>query len=213
MSRDGSIERLSAGIDGELTPQEAERLAEEIGGDPGLAALDRALRAADGVFRAEAKAVAPASLAAAASIRTAFAARRNAARRRERLRAALPIAASLLIAVGGAVWLDRRADERAADRRVETARLIETAVQNALETAESGNQVVFGSNGLNGHVTPVRTYRSTTNHWCREFEERVETGGVTVTRTGIACRDENGNWRRIETRYPGPAPLPQSDPI
>lgn len=188
------LEKLSARIDGE---------AAEASDNT---ALEQQLRLADSHYREVAKAelkrpVPPASVGA---VQQAFAARRRRSKRHALLRAALPIAASVAIVTGGAVWLDGRADSRQA----ETAQLVEAAVQQALETRASGQEVVFPNEAApRVRVTPVRTYRSTSDHWCREFEERLGSGSDAVVRTGIACRAADGRWKRIETRYSGDAPV------
>ncbi len=124
----------------------------------------------------------------------------------------LPIAASLLIAafgLAGAFYV--------AEQRVETQiaayearwkagqRALETALQDALETKASGTEVSFASGqaDIQGRISPTRTYRSRTGHWCREFSEVIESGGVRELRRGLACRLDSGGWQRLETTISG----------
>ena len=68
-----------------------------------------------------------------------------------------------------------------------------TAMQQALETRSSDEGYVWGS----GVVTPLRTFRIKSGHYCRDYQEAVTaiTGSASETRT--ACRDGKDNWRRV----------------
>ena len=76
---------------------------------------------------------------------------------------------------------------------LETARL---AVQRALETRETGDRETWSVAGVaRGTVSPLRTWRSTSGHWCREFEETVRLAdGRTDAAIGIRCRQSDGRW-------------------
>ncbi len=124
----------------------------------------------------------------------------------------LPIAASLLIAafgLAGAFYVaEQRAETQIAAyeaRWKAGQRALETALQDALETKASGAEVSFASGqaDIQGRISPTRTYRSRTGHWCREFSEVIESGGVREHRHGLACREDSGGWQRLETTISG----------
>ena len=97
-----------------------------------------------------------------------------------------------------------------AERELQIAELTDRAVQDALENALSGTAVSLADDKLSGvvSITPTRTYRSETKHWCREFVEDVVIDGKHTTRFGLACRENTGEWRRVQTRLPGSTPPP-----
>lgn len=76
---------------------------------------------------------------------------------------------------------------------LETAR---SAVQSALETRPAGNSVHWSVRGVaEGTVTPRRTWRSRSGHWCREYNEAVTlTDGRQYAALGIRCRNSQGRW-------------------
>jgi len=75
----------------------------------------------------------------------------------------------------------------------------EAALQEALETRTSGATAHWiGAGGSAGSVTPLRTFRIVTGHYCRDFLETVVAAGETRNRRATACRDETGIWRRVE---------------
>ena len=124
----------------------------------------------------------------------------------------LPIAASLLIAVFGLAGAFYVAEQRAQTqiaayeaRWKSGQKALEAALQDALETKASGTEVSFASGeaDIHGSISPTRTYRSRTGHWCREFSEIVESGGVREHRRGLACREDKGGWQRLETTISG----------
>lgn len=201
--RTSDIEQLSARLDGALPADADAILSARLENDEALAAIESDLALADHAFLRAARdeLEEPIPLNAAATIRNGFAARRRQASRSRWLGAALPIAASLLIVAMGGFWLESRIAQQTAERHREIAWLVDTAVQNALETAVSGSEVSFGGpdSPTDIRVTPIRTYRSTSNHWCREFEERVTIGGRIEFRTAVACRDTDGTWRRTQS--------------
>ncbi len=72
------------------------------------------------------------------------------------------------------------------------------ALQQGLEQHVSGEPVEWRNpdSGAQGRVMPVRTFKSASGQWCREYEVRIDsTGGAQIER-GIACRTEAGEWRR-----------------
>ena len=80
--------------------------------------------------------------------------------------------------------------------------LARNTVQEALETAHSRTSLswVFAEDGSKGEITPLRTYRSTTGFYCREYVEVVESGSEGRTsRQRTACRDSDGLWKPIRS--------------
>ena len=61
--------------------------------------------------------------------------------------------------------------EAIAAREAEDQRILAAAIEQALERSASGQSVAWHNpdSGAHGEVIPVRTYRSKSNHWCREY--------------------------------------------
>ena len=73
------------------------------------------------------------------------------------------------------------------------------AVQEALESRLSNETTPWqDGSGSSGSVTPLRTFRIKTGHYCRDYAETVvkDVQRVLVVRT--ACRDRQGIWRIVE---------------
>jgi surface antigen len=82
----------------------------------------------------------------------------------------------------------------------ETHRQAHEAAQIALETHLSNRARQWSSTRLDisGRITPLRTWRSRSGHFCRAFLELVRLpSGVERTGRGHACRNEAGSWVRI----------------
>ena len=80
--------------------------------------------------------------------------------------------------------------------------LARNTVQEALETARSRTSLswVFAEDGTKGEITPLRTYRTTTGYYCREYVEVVESGlEGRSSRQRTACRDDDGLWKPIRS--------------
>lgn len=80
--------------------------------------------------------------------------------------------------------------------------LARNTVQTALETAQSRSslQWSFAEDGSNGVVTPLRTYKSSTGYYCREYVEIVETAADGQnSRQRTACRDLDGIWKPLRS--------------
>lgn len=211
------LEHISAYHDRELAPGDAARMRGTLAGDAEARALLAAFDRVDAEAQAslDAELDQPVPLALARSVRQGFAARRRGALARTALRWAAPVAAALAIVVGGSQWVEQRIEEKLAEREVRIARLTEDTVQQALENALSGVAVARSDEALGSTVsiTPIRTYKSESQHWCREFVERVMLGGEQVTRFGLACREGDGEWQRVQTRLPGSRPPPLGRPL
>lgn len=75
-------------------------------------------------------------------------------------------------------------------------------VQQSLEQQESGLPLAWNSpDGLShGVVTPLGTTRSALYGWCRDYEERIETGGHVYPLVGVACRESGPDWLVLDVR-------------
>ncbi len=207
-----TAEMLSAYHDRELGLEETSRLRRAVVADAEaravLDAFDRIDDAARESFAEDLDAPIPLDLARA--VRSGLAARRRRAIGRTVLRWAGPVAAAIAVVVVGNHWMEQRAGRALAEREVQIAALTDRAVQDALENALSGAAVSLADDSFSGvvSITPTRTYRSETKHWCREFVEEVVIDGKRTTRFGLACRENTGEWRRVQTRLPGSTPPP-----
>ncbi len=207
-----TAELLSAYHDRELGLEETSRLRRSLAADvEARAVLDAFDRIDDAVRESFAEDLdAPISLDLARAVRSGLAARRRRAIGRTVLRWAGPVAAAIAIVVFGDHWVEQRAELALAERELQIAELTDRAVQDALENALSGTAVSLADDKLSGvvSITPTRTYRSETKHWCREFVEDVVIDSKHTTRFGLACRENTGEWRRVQTRLPGSTPPP-----
>jgi len=71
------------------------------------------------------------------------------------------------------------------------------SVQDALETQPSGNTFTWShdSQALQGGVTPIRTFKIRSGHYCREYREVLHLGdSMARERQRIACRLDPGRW-------------------
>ncbi|MGR3716162.1 MAG: hypothetical protein ACU0B1_05385 [Thermohalobaculum sp.] len=207
-----TAELLSAYHDRELGLEETSRLRRSLAADvEARAVLDAFDRIDDAVRESFAEDLdAPIPLDLARVVRSGLAARRRRAIGRTVLRWAGPVAAAIAIVVFGDHWVEQRAELALAERELQIAELTDRAVQDALENALSGAAVSLADDKISGvvSITPTRTYRSETKHWCREFVEDVVIDGKHTTRFGLACRENTGEWRRVQTRMPGSTPPP-----
>jgi surface antigen len=207
-----TAEILSAYHDRELGLEQTSGLRRSLAADAeARAVLDAFDRIDDAVRESFAEDLdAPIPLDLARAVRSGLAARRRRAIGRTVLRWAGPVAAAIAIVVVGNNWVEQRAGQELAKRELQIAELADRAIQDALENALSGTAVSLADDDLSGvvSITPTRTYRSETKHWCREFVEDVVIDGKHTTRFGLACRENSGEWRRVQTRLPGSTPPP-----
>ncbi|NIA67725.1 hypothetical protein HBA54_03900 [Pelagibius litoralis] len=80
--------------------------------------------------------------------------------------------------------------------------LARNTVQTALETAQSRSSLgwSFVEDGSSGAITPLRSYKSTTGYYCREYVEVIETAANgSNSRQRTACRDVDGVWKPIRS--------------
>ena len=73
-----------------------------------------------------------------------------------------------------------------------------SAVQQALETRPGNQGYVWESEaGSSGEITPLRTFRIKTGHYCRDYQEEVAAANGRTSENRTACRDGEGIWRRV----------------
>lgn len=207
-----NAEALSAYHDQELGLEDTERLRRQLVEDREARADLEAFARVDEAVRASCAADldAPVPLALARSVRAGFAARTRRSVARIVLHWAGPMAAAIALVVVGNHWIEQRAESAFNEREAQIAELTRRAVQDALEHAISGAEVSVSDDRLASvvSITPLRTYRSESRHWCREFVENLVIEGKPNKRFGLACREADGGWRRVQTRLPGANPPP-----
>lgn len=73
-------------------------------------------------------------------------------------------------------------------------------VQKVMETVPTGRSVNWRNpdNGKTYKVTPTRTYRTTRNGDCRDYDAWVFIGGYERKVTGTACRKADGTWQQVQ---------------
>ncbi|RMD62509.1 MAG: hypothetical protein D6826_07225 [Alphaproteobacteria bacterium] len=87
--------------------------------------------------------------------------------------------------------------ERLAPSDAELARV---ALQETLETRPSEEIYLWRNErtGRSGAITPLRTFRIKSGHFCREYRETVIVERKLATRTGVACRADDGTWVQVK---------------
>lgn len=121
------------------------------------------------------------------------------------MRIGLQIAATVVLVAGTfaftSFWMQSRMDDAVASlaAHMETERiLLAQTVQDALETKVSGEPVHIGQEGNWTEIlTPIKTYKSKSGHWCRQYLRETTFGGLDLSIRGTACRDQNGTWTTV----------------
>ena len=81
----------------------------------------------------------------------------------------------------------------------EEAIVARQAVQTALETQGSDQSYRWShGNDSSGAVTPIRTFRIKTGHYCREYSETITKGPQPASTVRTACRSSEGRWRVVQ---------------
>ena len=72
--------------------------------------------------------------------------------------------------------------------------------QSTLEYRPSGTRAAWRNpdTGHYGTVEPMRTYRTSSGRYCREFYQTVEVGGRIQEAYGTACRQPDGTWQIVQ---------------
>lgn len=73
--------------------------------------------------------------------------------------------------------------------------------QSALEYKKTGSAAGWSNpdSGHAGTVTPTRTYIAADGRPCREFRQTIFVDGQEETVTDVACRDNDGTWKIIDS--------------
>ena len=75
----------------------------------------------------------------------------------------------------------------------------EKMVQETLESRLSRQTHRWNNirTGTTGYITPVRSFRIRTGHYCRDYRETVMFGFQLDTADFTACRNDDGLWERV----------------
>ena len=193
---------LAAFMDGELDGTDKRAVEVAIDANPTLRSRLERLRSVDGLVRA--------AFAQVADLRTpplrapvvAAVATRGP---RTRWQVPLAAAASLLVLVAtgaGFYHLGQQEQRYIAQTREVDAAAAAQAFQRVTESELSGTTVKWRSprGDSTAEFTPVRTWRTETGRYCREFSETRFRDGVKRVEGGIACRGDDGSWK-VRVRY------------
>lgn len=118
-------------------------------------------------------------------------------------RLCLPLLCLAAASCGGAGTVRQELREQARDPLylglgTEVAATARRAVQRALETRPSDQPVQWqASSGPSGSVTPLRTFKIASGHYCRDYREVVLQDDVPAGEVRRACRTTDGVWRRV----------------
>jgi len=81
-----------------------------------------------------------------------------------------------------------------------SANALEDTVQYALEKLTSGIPAATVIAGTEVVVMPIRTWKSVSGHYCRQYELTVTQPGGEPNRTeSTRCRDSDGIWKKVKT--------------
>jgi len=77
--------------------------------------------------------------------------------------------------------------------------MAETA-QESLESSPTGEALTWQNpdNGHRGSLTPVKTFKTKDDVYCREFHQTVTVDGQSELAAGTACRQSDGTWKIIK---------------
>jgi len=197
------LETLVSYVDGQLEERETRRVEAALGRDTEARETVRGLRESAEVLRAAFNEPlnAPIPGRILESINEAVADRAT-DRRGWSWPAALAASIAMLIVGfgGGLLMVDQRVEQELAKlRAVELAdqQARETALFQALEKHVSGEAVSWRNpdSGSGGEITPVRTFKSRQEQWCREYRSKEVLAGTSEVRHAIACRAPEGLWK------------------
>lgn len=77
--------------------------------------------------------------------------------------------------------------------------MADQAMQRALEERPSNETETWNLASVgSGAVQPLKTWLSTSGHYCRAFEERIRlASGTEQVERAVGCRDDGGVWKRV----------------
>lgn len=78
------------------------------------------------------------------------------------------------------------------------------AFRQSIDKEISGTSVTWRNpdSGNHGSITPVRTFQNKSGQFCREFTEQQVIDGQQQLEGGVACRQDDGQWRVRMRIYP-----------
>lgn len=201
---------LMAYLDGELDDSAASEVESRSIADPELSARIEEFRRSDDLLRAAfnqsmLEAVPPKPAPRAVN------AEKKRVRKIQRQWGPLPLALAASLAVlliggfTGLAMLDtlvEREFERQAFIKAKDNQAMVQARMNALEKEISGTEVSWTNpdSGNFGKMIPVKTWRTKSGQYCREFQESTTIDGVPNVERGVACRTDDGLWK-VRLRY------------
>ena len=190
--------------DGEADRSEAERARQLIETDAAARAYWQQLQRTDGLLR---KAYAP---LAEQPIPPRFDGVLRAAKRKPRSHHYVPLALAATLALVAVLLvredsMNSQMNEQLLQMRQEIALLKNQTLENT--PSGSVRSWVAPAGLARADVTPLQTYRTQDNRFCREYEERIEDASGVEIRRGIACRAGKGDWPDLA----GSANAPDAD--
>lgn len=213
MTDDIEFETLSAYVDGELPEAERRRVEQVLAVDPAKRSEVRRLRENTSLVRAAFNealtAEAPQHVVDAINAAVTHSIRDTMITEPRRAKHAFAfwptaLAASLAAVVVGLATSYLVTDYRIEQRMAQLASgreadqiLRDSTLSAALEQQISGQAVKWTNpdTGASGRITPVRTFKSKTGQWCREFDSVLTREEQSEMRRGIACREPEGTWK------------------
>ncbi len=207
---DEQRELINAFNDGQLDDLQSESVRKLLARDPQVRAYHERIVALDDLLRASFEPVA----------RQPLPPRLNALLRKHRrpgiARHLVPmgLAAGLLVA---AVLIYRQdvMEQQMREQLLRMRQDIAAVRYQALENTPSGEVASWTApiGSTHAQVVPLKTYRTPSHGFCREYEERIEDADGVEVRRGIACRTGKGHWPDL-TKVPaaaGAGPAAQED--
>ena len=75
----------------------------------------------------------------------------------------------------------------------------EDTLQYALERLTSGTSATARVGDTAVTITPTRTWKSVSGHYCREYEMIVAKPDIAPDQvTGVRCRESDGAWKKVK---------------
>ncbi len=78
-------------------------------------------------------------------------------------------------------------------------RQADTTLQHTLESIPSSSSAAWHNHtsGNSGSVWPLRSYKSLSGYYCRDYKEELRIGNQRAAYFDTACRNEAGKWYPI----------------
>lgn len=106
-----------------------------------------------------------------------------------------------LAATGVGVLLGGLAGSEVGRRMDERDRIAANDAIVQAQSAPIGEEITWNNPGTEsyGTITPTRDGYSESGDYCREFHQTINIDGRTESATGVACRQDDGTWRIVES--------------